>query len=96
MITLKNISEFIQGNTRLIISKLPPIKAAEFMHLPEYKKEQVAYRMKVCEDSCKFKCQHCGCSTPGKFFVTKQCGGNKFPDLMGEEDWNKYKEENAI
>lgn len=96
MITLKNISEYLEGNTKMIVSKLSKMDGLSFMGMKEYKKEQIAYRMKVCEKSCQYRCQHCGCNTPGKFFVVKQCGGNKFPDLMGEVDWNKFKEENAI
>lgn len=95
-INLTNIKAFIQGNYRLIVDNMNPSFVPKFMGLEPYKREQIAYRMEVCKDSCKTTCQSCGCSTPGKFFVDKQCGGNKYPDLMNEENWNKFKKENNI
>ena len=53
----------------------------------------------VCKDECvKYgKCRYCLCDLPGKFYVTESCNkGERFPDLMDEESWMKYKEENNI
>lgn len=96
MITYNNIKAFIQGNYRLILSKLNHNQVSQYLGLSDTMKEQVAYRMDVCGDSCKTKCKYCGCSTPGKWFASKSCGGGKYPDLMNEQDWNKYKKENNI
>lgn len=90
-ITLKNIKAFIQGNVRMLGDKWDLVDP--------HVQEQVAYRGAICKDSClaKGKCEVCGCSVPGKLYVTKSCNkGSKFPDLMGKEDWEKYKKENNI
>lgn len=90
-ITSKNIFNYIQGNARLI--------ASEFGFESEHMKEQVAYRMLICKKSCSVNgaCEHCGCDLPGRFFTTDSCNnGEKFPDLMNAEDWNKFKIENGI
>jgi hypothetical protein len=60
--------------------------------------EQIAYRKLQCTDCWeKGKCQHCGCSLPGRWYSTPSCnGGERFPDLMSEENWIKYKQDNNI
>ncbi len=89
-ITLKNIKAYIEGNTQMTLDGLG-LK-------PDYYKEQIAYRMLQCRDCMsKGECSYCGCSVPGKLYVTQSCNnGKRFPDLMDEEDWNKYKEDNDI
>lgn len=56
-------------------------------------KEQVAYRMLICQPCMETgQCEVCGCSVPGKLYVKESCNkGEKFPDLMGKVDWDKYK-----
>jgi hypothetical protein len=88
---VNKIFQFAQGNIRLL--------GDEFNLLPKYLKEQVRYRSEICKDECvKYgKCRYCLCDLPGKFYVTESCNkGEKFPDLMDEESWMKYKEENNI
>ena len=52
----------------------------------KYYQEQIAYRM-----------LECGCNLPGKLYVDKSCNnGERFPDLMNEEDWLIYKKEHEI
>ena len=53
----------------------------------------------VCKNDCVKLgyCKYCGCSIPGKLYVTTSCNnGERFPDLMCEADWEKYKTENNI
>jgi hypothetical protein len=89
---LNKIGDFIQGNYRLILDE-------RFDSLAPHIKEQVLYRAEICKDSClpAGECEYCGCETPGKLYVTKSCNkGEKFPNLMEEEDWKKYKIENNV
>lgn len=90
-ITFDNIIQFFQGNIRQL--------GDSFGRLPKYKKEQVLYRMQVCEESCLplGKCPECGCTLPGKWYSNKSCnGGKKFPDMMNQEDWTNFKFKNNI
>lgn len=89
-ITLKNIYSFIQGNLQMRLDGMG-LK-------PQYYQEQIAYRMLQCEDCVKAKkCKECGCNLPGKLYVDKSCNnGERFPDLMNEEDWLIYKKEHEI
>ena len=89
-ITLKNIYSFIQGNLQMRLDGMG-LK-------PQYYQEQIAYRMLQCQDCIKTKkCKECGCNLPGKLYVDKSCNnGERFPDLMNEEDWLIYKKENEI
>ncbi len=90
-ITRKKISQFIEGNSQMLLDNMGM--------KPEWYKEQIAYRMLQCQSDClpQGKCIHCGCKTPGKLYVTESCNnGVRFPNLMNEEDWNKYKEQHGI
>ena len=90
-ITLKNIKHYIEGNIKML---------GDNMHLlPEHEKEQVAYRAMICKDECVRLeyCVYCGCDIPGKLYVKESCnGGERFPDLMNRDDWEKYKLDNGI
>jgi hypothetical protein len=90
-ITLKNIRHYIEGNVKMLGDKL--------YLLPEYEKEQVAYRAMICKDECVKLgyCVYCGCDIPGKLYVKDSCnGGERFPDIMNRADWEKYKLDNGI
>lgn len=90
-INIKNIKQFIEGNLNLLGDRINI--------LPNYMKEQVIWRMNICKDDCVIqgKCKYCGCSVPGKLYVSSSCnGGERFPDLMSEQDWEIYKMENNI
>ena len=90
-ITPKKIFQFIEGNLKLL---------GDRMHLlPAHEREQVFYRSEICKNDCMIYeyCNYCGCSVPGKLYVTESCnGGERFPDLMGAKEWEKYKQENNI
>lgn len=91
-LTPENIKAYLQGNIRLLLDE-------KFNTLAPHLKEQVAYRAFMCKDSCMLEgvCQTCGCELPGKLYVTRSCNkGEKFPDLMDEEDWNNFKIENKV
>jgi len=90
-ITLSNIQQYLEGNSQMILDRMGL--------QPDWYREQIAYRMLQCKDDCipAGKCKYCGCSVPGKLYVTQSCNyGSRFPDLMNEENWNKYKEEHQI
>ena len=90
-ITPKKIFQFIEGNLKML---------GDQMHLlPKHEREQVLYRSMICKDDCMERgyCIYCGCSVPGKMYVKTSCNsGERFPDLMGAEDWEKYKIKNNI
>ena len=68
-----------------------------FLQLPEYIQEQIAYRKSKCPDCFERNaCQSCGCSVPGKWFADAACSGKRYPDLMGKDDWEKFKKENNL
>jgi hypothetical protein len=84
------IFEFIEGNLKMLGDKLNL--------LPQHEKEQVIFRANICTDCMKNKkCKYCGCSVPGKLYVKKSCNkGERFPDMMDIELWEKYKIDNNI
>lgn len=85
-ITLQNVKSFLLGNSRDLLDR--------FNLLPDLVKEQADYRALVCKDSCAKGCEYCGCSTPGIWFIDRSCNnGEKFPEMMNEEDWEEFKVE---
>ncbi len=89
-ITIRDILNFIEGNAKLLGDKI---------HLlPQHEKEQVVYRSQICQhDCCQLGyCIQCGCDLPGKFYVTKSCNPDRFPNLMSKSDWAKFKQDNQI
>jgi hypothetical protein len=90
-ITPKKIFHFFEGNLKLF---------GDYIHLlPLHEKEQVLYRSEICKEDCirDGYCKYCGCSVPGKLYVTESCnGGERFPNLMNSKDWKEYKKENNI
>jgi hypothetical protein len=43
------------------------------------------------------ECEYCGCPASKKVYVEKSCNnGERFPDLMTEDEWTEYKKENNI
>ena len=96
-ITPKNIKAFIEGYSKLTYNK--------FIGLPHHLQEQILYRESKCqdcvttghEDNGPNTCKECGCSIPGKWFVTKSCNdGKRFPDLMGKDAWEIFKRHNDV
>lgn len=89
-ITMNNISNFLSGHVRMGISKLGLLE--------DHLQEQVALRLLTCTNTCvkEGRCKVCTCPLPGRAFSTDSCNKDLFPDLMGEEEWIKYKEENGI
>lgn len=90
-ITLKNISNFIEGNVRMSLDGLDILE--------DHIAEQVNYRIAICKDTCgtKGKCQHCGCGYPGRLYSSPSCNnGELFPDMMGKEEWEQFKIDKEI
>ena len=90
-ITLKKIKSFLEGNFKFILD--------EFDLLPLYYQEQVVWRASLCKDDClkEGACKYCGCNANKKIYVESSCNnGERFPDLMSEKDWKKFKEDNDI
>ena len=87
-ITINNIKNFIEGNTNQVLSSMG-LKPESFM-------EQVRYRKSVCLECLNAgACLRCGCSLPGRFYTEESCNkGELFPDIMNDEDWLKFKQEN--
>lgn len=89
-ITLNNIKQYIEGNINSLRLQLG--------NLPSHIEEQISYRRLICANDCMIqrKCIKCGCEFYGKTAVTKSCNPDRFPDLMEEQDWIKFKEQNGI
>jgi hypothetical protein len=91
MITITNILSYLEGNTQLILEELKL--------QPEHVREQIVYRRLLCKDDCAVtnKCVYCGCDFRGKTSVGESCNkGARFPNLMSNEDWIKFKADNGI
>jgi len=90
-INFRNITSFIEGNFKFYFDKM--------VGLPKYKKEQIIWRFSLCKNDCikNDSCKVCGCPPKKKIYVNKSCNkGQRFPDLMDEKTWNKYKEDNNL
>lgn len=90
-ITFKNIKQYIEGNSQLILEELK-------LQAPHIQ-EQIAYRRLICKDDCAVTntCKECGCDFKGKTSVSQSCNnGERFPDLMSNLEWEKYKIEKEI
>ena len=90
-VTPKNIASFLEGNAKFYYNK--------FIGSKPYIKEQVKYRLSFCGNDCipEGKCKYCGCPPMKKAFVNKSCNkGERFPDLMGEKEWEEFKIKNKI
>ena len=89
-INIKNIKSFIRGHYNMYLDKLGAY--------PKHKQEQILYRLSLCEDCVTNKgCKHCGCDPHKKVYDDKSCnGGERFPDMLSEVEWNKFKLNNKI
>lgn len=90
-ITTHNILSFLEGNGQRVLEELKL--------QPDHIKEQIAYRRLICKDDCakRGKCIYCGCEFKGKTSVKESCNkGERFPDLMSNREWIKYKEKHEI
>lgn len=87
-ITLNNIYNFIEGNSRLFTKNIQP----------DHIKQQIAYRMLLCSKDCMItkKCVKCGCDVPGRLYTTESCNTDRFPDFMSRLDWEEFKINNKI
>ncbi len=88
---INKIFQFIEGHLKMFGDK--------FNLLPEHQKEQFLFRVSLCKDDCfkSRKCIYCGCSVPSKLYVSESCnGGERFPDMMNPEEWEKYKKDKNI
>ena len=87
---MSNIKSFIEGNFNYYIHKIG--------WYPAYKAEQILYRMEQCKNDCipSGECIICNCPTEKKMFATKSCNEERFPDIMNEKDWNKFKIQEGI
>jgi hypothetical protein len=90
-VTIKNIAHFLEGNLKML--------GEQVNLLPDHQREQVLYRSQICKEDCLKLgyCIECGCSVPGKMYVTESCNsGKRFPDLMNQSDWEKFKKEKGL
>ena len=87
-ITLSNIYNFIEGNTRLFTKSIQP----------EHIKQQIPYRMLLCKDDCAKEghCIKCGCDYPGRVYTSESCNLDRFPNLMSRIEWEEFKIKNEI
>jgi hypothetical protein len=84
------VFQFFEGNIKMLGDALG--------FFANFEKEQILYRTSICSDCvAQGECKYCGCSLPGKFYVRMSCnGGERFPDLMSQQEWEEYKKANGI
>lgn len=93
-ITPSNIKGFLQGNWRKFKEDILNLEN------PKHIQEQILYRMSVakpCLDNGS--CLYCGCDTPELFYEDRGCKDPEkkcYPEMMDEEKWKKFKDENHI
>lgn len=90
-VSISSIKSFARGHSNLLLRRLGLY--------PQFKQEQVLYRLSVCKDDCvrTGRCMNCGCPTYEKMHDPISCNqGVKFPDMMDKEDWDEYKNDNNI
>lgn len=87
-ITKQNIYNFIEGNYRMFLQDL------QANHI----KEQIAYRMLLCQNDCALtgKCVVCNCDYPGRVYTTESCNKERFPNLVSNVEWEEFKKLNSI
>lgn len=87
-INIKNIKNFIEGKTNQVLSSMD-LKPESFI-------EQVNYRKSLCVECLSVgKCRYCGCKVPDRLYTNKSCNkGEIFPDIMSDEEWIKFKQDN--
>ena len=87
-ITLNNIFNFIEGNARMFNKN----------NLANHIKEQISYRMILCQNDCAKtrQCVKCGCDYPGRIYTTESCNTDRFPDFMSRIDWEEFKKDKNI
>lgn len=90
-VKIKDIKNYIEGNFRYFKNK--------FLASPDYINEQIQYRLSLCKDDCLINnvCNHCECPPRKKVWINESCNnGERFPDLMNKENWEKFKIDNNI
>ena len=90
-ITFHNILSYLEGNTKYLLNI--------FGVFPTYMQEQVLWRLNICKEDCikNGACEYCGCPPEKKAFVEESCNhGDRFPDMMGKEEWEQYKKDKHI
>lgn len=89
-ITLSNIKGFLQGHFRQFVEDYPGV-------VGDYMYEQVQYRLGIMDEQCLLnkKCP-CNCSVPSKQFEDRRCENECYGDMLSEEDWKQFKEDNKI
>lgn len=90
--SLRNIGRFLKGYLSYF--------SESFGLLPDFKQEQVIYRMDMAKECVDNKsCLYCGCDTPAKFYSDEGCEDpvrKCYPDMMDKTTWTKFKEEKGL
>lgn len=89
-VTLKNIRGYLTGNFKYYRDK--------FFKYPDWIQEQIQYRYSKCKSDCipNQACIKCSCPPLKKAFLKESCNLERFPDLMDELDWIKYKKKHNL
>ena len=84
-ITLTDVRNYLVGNFKYYYSK--------FVDSPLHIQEQLAYRYEKCKNDCipQEGCIICKCPPEKKHFLRRSCNPERFPDLMGPEEWEEFK-----
>ena len=87
-LTIENIKNYVEGRGNQLLSSIDQ-KSDSFI-------EQINHRKSLCVDCLQEgKCKYCGCQVPGRLYSTTSCNkGERFPDLMPDEQWEEFKKNN--
>ncbi len=74
---------------------------SSFLENPRHIDEQSIWRLDQIKEKSPECIQHlhcimCGCDIKEKSFESKGCDEGCYPEMMGKEEWEKYKKENNI
>jgi hypothetical protein len=88
-VTMKNIHAYLQGNLRMLAEKY----GEDYIKMNTHIKEQIIFRMDISNPECieQKECKECHCTIPNLMYADKQCGGECYPKMMNEEEWEEFK-----
>lgn len=86
-INVPNIKGYLQAHYRKAIDELGFLNK-HIVDQAAWRLDQVITTSPECysED----KCVHCGCEVSSKVFEDRACEGGCYPEMMNEEEWNKF------
>lgn len=97
IITTEKLAKLNAGNVYKLADSYLRGKLYESGRAEKHISEQIDYRKQVCKPCLENgRCLVCGCKTPGRFYSASECADNKYPRLMGKEQWLEWKNARSL